>query len=112
MEIHVSPTIPLYQGIIGNNGTFHTKKAIKYGTNMVGGVTPKKGGTEHLRLPILSSIAEVKVETKANVSFIYLPPPFSMATIVKALEAKLYLIACITERIPQHDMVHVTVIDP
>ncbi|KAL8153805.1 hypothetical protein V2J09_011565 [Rumex salicifolius] len=80
------------QGITGKNGTFHTEQAIEYGTKMVGGVTPKKGGTEHLGLPVFNSVAEAKAATKANASVVYVPPPFAAAAIMEGIEAELDLV--------------------
>ena len=95
------------QGFTGSQGTFHSEQAIKYGTQMVGGVTPKKGGQEHLGLPVFISVKVAKDNTDANATVIYVPPPFAAGALIEAIDADMELIVCITEGVPVLDMMQV-----
>ena len=95
------------QGFTGQHGTFHSEQALKYGTQLVGGVTPKKGGQKHLSLPVFNNVQEAKDKTSANATMIYVPPKFAGDAIIEAIDAQIELIVCITEGIPVLDMLKV-----
>ena len=95
------------QGFTGTHGTFHSEQALKYGTNLVGGVTPKKGGQKHLNLPVFNTVQEAKDSTSANATMIYVPPKFAADAIIESIESNIELIVCITEGIPVLDMLKV-----
>jgi succinyl-CoA synthetase alpha subunit len=108
VSILVNKTTKLIcQGFTGKQGTFHSEQAIKYGTNLVGGVTPKKGGQTHLNLPVFNSVKEAVEQTNADASVIYVPPPFAANSVIEASNAGIKLVVCITEGIPVQEMLKV-----
>ena len=102
-----SNTRLICQGFTGSHGTFHSEQAIKYGTNLLGGVTPKKGGQKHLGLPVFNSVKEAKTTLNANATMIYVPAKFAASAIIEAIDASMQLIVCVTEGIPVQDMLKV-----
>ena len=102
-----SNTRLICQGFTGSHGTFHSEQAIKYGTNLLGGVTPKKGGQKHLGLPVFNSVKEAKTTLNANATMIYVPAKFAASAIIEAINASVELIVCVTEGIPVQDMLKI-----
>jgi succinyl-CoA synthetase alpha subunit len=102
-----SKTRLICQGFTGKQGTFHSEQCLNYGTNLVGGVTPGKGGGKHLNLPVFNTVKEAVNQTQANATMIYVPPAFAADSIIEASEAGIEIIVCITEGIPTFDMLKV-----